>query len=332
MARLFFSSFFLLLFIIGCEDSFDPKGHYEEKMAVYSVLSTKSDIQYVRVYATYTTNGYDPFENTTDTAIRNATVTIQESNTAGQFTFGTPFFQFRDTTLQREDSSRYASTVNAYVNYSMKIKPGRSYLLSVFSQKYGQATSVITMPSQGSINASTFDIISPWGSDESLLRLSIGLSSGTRGYQVKFFVDYDVFIKDVGWKAQRIEIPQTILSGTDLTNMKAVYPQLIKRTSIGSGVNTVASYPFNVYTKIVYFLRQIYHTDDIKFKQAVLLLIQTESELYNYVNVVNGFFDPKSIRLDQPEYTNIKGGLGLFGGFVVDSTKFDLPSNFGFGR
>lgn len=332
MARLLGGSIVFLFFVVGCEDTFDPKGHYDEKMAVYSVLSTKSDTQYVRVYTTYTTNGYDPLENTTDTAIRNAIVTIQESNAAGQFTFGTSSFRFRDTTLQREDSSRYSPAVRAYVYFPMKIKQGRSYLLSVFSQKYGQATSTIAMPSQGSINASSFDIVDPWRSDEGLLRLSIGLSSATRGYQVKFFIDYDVFIRDVGWKAQQVEIPQTILSGTDLMDMKAIYPQLIKRTSIGSGVNTVASYPFSVYKKIIYFLRQTYHPDDIRFKQAVLLLIQTESELYNYVSVVNGFFDPKSIRLDQPEYTNIKGGVGLFGGFVEDSTKFVLPSSFGFGK
>lgn len=332
MSKLIFSSVVFLFFVVGCEDTFNPKGRYEEKMAVYSILSTKSDTQYVRAYTTYTTNEYDPFENATDTPIRNAIVTIQESNAAGQFTFGTSSFRFRDTTLQREDSSRYSPAVRAYVYYPMKIKQGRSYALSVVSQKYGQATATITMPSQGFINASSFDIVDPWRSDESLLRLSIGLSSATRGYQVKFFIDYDVYIRDVGWKAQRIEIPQTILSGTDLTNMKAIYPQLIKRTSLGSGINTVASFPFSVYTKIIYFLRQIYHTDDIRFKQAALLLIQTESELYNYVSVVNGFFDPKSIRLDQPEYTNIKGGLGLFGGFVVDSTKYDLPPNFGFGR
>lgn len=330
--RFFFGSIIFLFLLIGCDDTFNPKGRYDEKMAVYFILSAKSDTQYVRVYTTYNPSGYDPLENPADTPLRDAIVTLRESNSAGQFPAGTSSFQFRDTTLQRENTSRYSSSVIVYVYYPLKIKKGRSYSLSVFSPKYGQATSIITMPTQGSINATSFDILEPWRSNEGLLRLSIGLSPITKGYQVKFFIDYDVFIKDVGWKGQRVEIPQIILSGTDLTDMKAVYPKLIKRVSTGSGSGTVASYPFSVFAKIIYFLRQTYQPDDIRFKQAVLLLIQTESELYNYVSVVNGFFDPKSIRLDLPEYTNIRGGVGLFGGFVEDSVKYDLPSDFGFGK
>lgn len=332
MARLFLSSIIFFLLLVGCDDTFNPKGPYTEEMAVYSILSTKSDTQYVRVYTTYNPSGYDPFENVADTPIRNAIVTIKESNTAGQFPTGTPSFQFRDTTLQREDISRYPSAVIAYIYHPMKIKPGRSYSLSVFSPKYGQATSLITMPSQGSISASAIDIRDPWQSKDGNLSITVGLSPVAKGYQVKFFIDYDVFIKDVGWKGQRVEIPLSILNGTNLTDMKADYPKLVKRISTGGGTGTIASYPFSVFSKIIYFLRQTYHQDDIRFKQAVLLLLQTESDLYNYASIATGFFDPKSIRLDLPEYTNIKGGVGVFGGFVENSTKYDLPSDFGLGK
>lgn len=330
--RSLFGTIILLFLWAGCDNTFNPKGRYDEEMAVYSVLSTKSDTQYVRVYTTYNPSGYNPLENTVDTPIRGARVTIQESNAARQFLSGTSYYQFRDTTLRREDTSRYPSAVSAYISHPMKIKPGRSYFLSVNSPRYGQATSIITMPSQGAVIASSIDIQDPWQSLDGSLHISVGLSSITKGYQVKFFIDYAVFIKDVGWKEQRVEIPQAILSGTNLADMNAVYSKLIKRPTTSGGVGTVATYPLNVYAKIIYFLRQMYHTDDIRFKQAIFHLIQTESELYNYINIANGFSDPKSIRLDLPEYTNIKGGVGIFGGFVVDSAKYDLPSNFGFGK
>ncbi len=332
MARFLICSTIFIFLFVGCDDTFNPKGRYDDEMAVYSVLSTKSDIQYVRVYTTYNPNGYNPLENTADTPVLDAIVTMQESNTARQFPPGTLSFRFRDTTLQREDNDRYSSTIKAYVYSPMKIKPGRSYSLSVVSPKYGQATSLIAMPSPGSVSASTIDILDPWQSKGGSLSITVGLSPVAVGYQVKFFIDYDVFIKDVGWKAQRVEIPKTILSGTDLTDMRAEYPKLAKRVSTGNVSGTVASYPFIVFAKIIYFLRQMYHTDDIRFKQALLLLIQAESALYNYVSITNGFSDPKSIRLDLPEYTNIKGGVGVFGGFIEDSTKYDLPSNFGFGK
>ena len=50
----------VLQFGSGCQNSFNPKGPYEEQLVVYSVLSTRSDTQYVRVYATYNPPGFDP--------------------------------------------------------------------------------------------------------------------------------------------------------------------------------------------------------------------------------------------------------------------------------
>jgi hypothetical protein len=66
----------------------------------------------------------------------------------------------------------------------------------------------------------------------------------------------------------------------------------------------------------------------IRFKQDVFLLIQFDEPLYNYYFVANGFKDRSSIRLDEPNYTNLSGGVGIFGSLAVDSIAVPLPERF----
>ena len=65
---------------------------------------------------------------------------------------------------------------------------------------------------------------------------------------------------------------------------------------------------------------------DVYFRQANCYLVQTDQALYVYYNVANGFRDAFSIRMDQPDYSNIEGGLGVFGSYNVDKKSYELPS------
>jgi len=51
-----------------------------------------------------------------------------------------------------------------------------------------------------------------------------------------------------------------------------------------------------------------------------------EPALYNYYGIANGFRDPNTIRVDEPDFTNIAGGVGVFGGFVQDTLVVALPA------
>jgi hypothetical protein len=51
---------------------------------------------------------------------------------------------------------------------------------------------------------------------------------------------------------------------------------------------------------------------------------QVEENLYKYYNLANGFQDPYSIRTDQPDFSNIQGGLGIFGAMTLDSVRVDF--------
>ena len=61
--------------MLGCEEPFDPNAPFREELVIYSILSDISDVQYLRVYRTYDTPSFDPFEHLTDNGISGATVT-----------------------------------------------------------------------------------------------------------------------------------------------------------------------------------------------------------------------------------------------------------------
>ena len=67
----------------------------------------------------------------------------------------------------------------------------------------------------------------------------------------------------------------------------------------------------------------------ITFHRIVARVVQFEQGVHDYYNTVNGFRDPVSIRLDEADYSNIKGGKGVFGAYAIDSLVRDLPDNFG---
>ena len=80
-----------------------------------------------------------------------------------------------------------------------------------------------------------------------------------------------------------------------------------------------------------YALNQVrlrHQNDQLKFRSVLFVMTQVEPNLYNYYNIVNGFQDPNSIRTDHPDYTNIQGGIGVFGAMTHDSTLYTLPDDF----
>ncbi len=318
-------------FIAGCEDAISPKGPLDKKMVVYSILSNISDTQYVRIYSTYDPAGYNPLDNAADTPLQDATVKLAQ---------GAATFQFRDTTLLREDEARYSSSIAAYVLKPFKVQPGVQYTLTVASPTYGQSTAKITVPGRGAMKISDIFLLrDPWYTEDDL-DIQISISDVTKGFFVRFFLDYDYYVKDVGWKEQHLEIPLGLSNVININNYSAIYPQLVQRTSDpliritqpGKEPKENASFFNSVYRQMIKLVRATYHPDDLRMKRVVFQLIQTEPQLYNYYSVVSGFQDVKSIRIDKPDYTNMSGALGLFGGYTQDTISVSVPDTLGFGK
>ena len=78
--------------------------------------------------------------------------------------------------------------------------------------------------------------------------------------------------------------------------------------------------PKLVIEKMKYKLTNDFRAENITFSNSVQFVFCTyNTDLYRYVSFYEGFAD-YTVRLDKPNYTNIVGGMGIFGAAFVDST------------
>lgn len=301
----------------ACKESFEPKGLYEEKVVVFAILTTLSDTQYVRLYKTYNPSGFNPLEYTADNAIAGAQVSITD---------GSKVFPFRDTTIVRTDKSRYQTEIKAYVAYRFPVERGKTYSLSVQVEPGNVIRTELTVPPDATMRSDNFFIlINPFAFNDAI-DLKCFLSPLTRGYVVHTFVEYDLRVNN-SWTTRREEIPLGIRNYVDCKNYDPVYPQLQRRKA---GQPELSLYSVSSYLTT---LKKIWNSNpftDVRMKQVVFELTQFDRNLYDYFNIVNGFRDEFSIRTDEPDYSSIPGGLGIFGALTKQSLVVSIPETLGF--
>ena len=303
----------LLALMGGCENSFDPRGPYEKRLVVYSILSNRSDTQFVRVYTTYNPTGFNPDEVTSDSYIRKAVVTLTDDSTS---------YRLRDTTLFRVDKSRYTDDLGAYVANPCLVRLGKTYRLSVASSE-GAIEAAVQVPGKGLlIPNNPFIIAAPEKYGNQDITVTIMISSLTRGYLVRLYLEYEVWT-GTQWIGKREEIPVSALSVSG-TGIRYEYPKLTRRTTDVAQPYVNIHFPIGTYTTVFKRISEQYGSDGFRIRRATYILTQVEANLYKYYNLVNGFQDQYSIRTDQPDYSNINGGLGVFGAMTEDSVSVEF--------
>lgn len=302
--------------LVSCDSEFNPKGSYEERVVLYSILMTRTDTQYVRLYTTYDPPAFDPQEVTNEQPIRNATVVVRQGGTA---------YQFRDTMVTRDDPQRYGGLVPAYVAYPFRVTGSQVYSMSVESPTHGSITASTTVPGRGDITVlNPFVLRSPQSFNENII-ISARISPPARGFLLKMFIDYEVRFNQI-WSPRRVEVPREVVETGE--GRRFVYPQLVRRTTVPVSAGSLNAESV-VFTRAGYeaVLQQLFNdfgSENLRFSQVVLVLTQVDENLYTYYNLANGFQDEFSIRTDQPDYSNIRGGYGVFGSMTEDSTVVSL--------
>jgi hypothetical protein len=292
----------------GCDQVFDPRGPYQKRLVVYSVLSNRSDSQYVRIYTTYNPSGFDPLSNSTDTYVRNAKVTVTDDSTT---------YTLKETVIPRDDRSRYASDLIAYSAFPCRLRPGKQWSLTITSEQ-GDAAAQVVVPAHGTVyNNTPYIFVAPRKHREDI-PVSIGLSPVAYAYLVRVYVKFDV------WNGQSLVHMQTevpLAGDTTGDSQQFTYPRLVRRPDLSHPYLNII-YPHRMYLALYINLLQQYGSFGLT--SATFILTQVDINLYNYYNLTNGFRDRYSIREDQPDFSNIVGGYGVFGAMVEDSIVVDL--------
>ena len=315
----------LICAIVGaCNQPFDPRGPLDQKMVVFSILSTDRSQQIVRVEPDYMPNDYDPLAYTSDNSIAEASVTLKS---------GSLTFRLRDTTFLRSDTSRYKSPLRCYVLNAFSPEYGKSYQINVQSAQFGSVSGTVLVPAKPAISleiTSYLVLDSPLiARPEANILFPIVCGKNARAFIGRMFVYYDVVV-DGEWVERRSEIPVSFkYSGTEDFQFLS-YGSL---TQVPTNMHAVGVYNNLFYSKVLGTLAyETYVDTKIVFNRVVFTVLQVDPNLYKYYIVTHAFNDPHSARLDEPEFSNILKGEGIVGAYTLDSLVHVLPEGFGFNK
>jgi len=317
-------NFLATLFLLSCNQPFDPRAPFQEQLVVFSVLSTDRNVQFVRVERNYTPPDFDPLAVVADKAIPDAQVTVTDGITT---------YRLRDTTLPRLDTSRFKSPIHSFVLSPFSPQAGRTYRVTVQSPGLVSATATATVPAK---SFPSMGITAPMvlnnpgahdGNDE--LLFNAVLSSFTKGFIGRLYIDYDVLIGSE-WVAGRTEVPLVFVNPKVPDPKYVIYPQLIARTSTGFVGLVFKNSLYTATLNSISFDR--YKSNKLIFNRLVFQVLQVDKNLFNYYNVAHAYRDAQSMRLDEPMVSNVAGGVGLVGAYALDSLVHLLPEDFAYNK
>jgi hypothetical protein len=306
----------LAMVIAGCAESFNPTTTGPRPLVVFAVLQAASDTQTVRVHQTMEPNVGDPQPLPAPGAV----VTIGSSS-------GSVVFQPVD--LPGEPGTT-AATIPAFRAAPFVPVRGATYTLSV-STPSGVATGTTVVPDYHPDAVSVQNVLlledpSRYESGSAVI-ISAVLSAQTMGLAIRLFIEFEVF-KGTTWVRERREVPKTYVAGASDTLNVPVYPNLVRRTSVsGSSLRQrdVATFSNWVYGRVLKSIVRDYPPAAVRTLNAVVILHQADRHFFTYYTYANHFQDRFSIRLDQPDYTNMTGALGVFGSLTTDTLSLPLP-------
>lgn len=321
MNRLFKAILASILFCMlfqSCDDSFSPSGPEVPRMIVYSVLTTQSDIQYVRVYRNYFPKDNNPQNIILDTPVKDAIVTISD---------GTTTFTFHDTLVARDDSSRYKEPVFAYVANGFRAKPGSVYTLDVTSPTSGHVTATTRVPTPSTFTIDYFYYFEkPYAFPRVIPQVSFSLSSYTSAYMIKLFIEYEADT-NTGRDIFRREVPERLIVVSCFFEIyDYFYPKITRRTNTASAnLEFRGTQHFNSFS----YRRSVELVNERNlnpaFRKVVFYNTQFDENWYRYYSTARTFQDRFTARLDEPDFTTLTGGVGLFAAMTVDSAAHQLP-------
>ncbi len=312
MKRILILTPLLIFFVLvsGCENSFDPKKNYQDKYMINLVIKGDSVNQLAVVAKSYDVPGFNPGQNTTSPFVSGARISIAS-------TFYDLTYTFRDT-VSTDIGSKYGSPAPVYKLSQMRARSNDTLTLFATMPDGTTLTSKCVVPRDLDFRLSK-QYISTVTDNPLEKALTIQWSAPTEYIFVPKLTLYYATDKNGVVTGYKKEIPLKFadVAGT----LKPLYPGVTR--------DKILIYEYAAINKI---LRDISEGDNDKYsyviQDAILEVLVMDRNLGNYYGSTEGFLDDYSVRLDEVVFSNIQGGLGVFGAYLVSSRKLNVEENF----
>jgi hypothetical protein len=304
----------------GCTESFDPTVPGTRPFAVFAPLHAGTDTQFVRLTATSDPTDASP----AIVPVPGAVVTVAGPG-------GTVTYQ---PVVRPGEPGSPDSIIVEYRADGFRPVRGGAYLLQV-SAPAGAAMASIVIPASTGTPITTRDpfILSQPHSYplETPIVVNVSLSNESMGYMVRLLIEYEVNRAGV-WELEREEVPLAYTNIASAEDPGPIFPMLARRTNtpgVGGGLPPPETVFFSnrVYEKTISLIHGRFGSANLRMRRALFVLLQADRHLFTYYAYANSFDDRFTIRLDQPDYSNVQGALGIFGAMASDTLAQTLPAN-----
>lgn len=329
MKKLFILLLSALIALVSCEENFSPKIDFEDEYAVHCIIGVSAVwpqfTPTVYITSLYDVPGLNPELNEKDPAVSGATVTLS-------YKHETKYDLIEDTSIVYHPE--YPDSI-IYIRYNKYNNP---YIF------YTDSTSI-------PVRSTTFrlDVELP---DGKLLfaetkfprgvffEYSYNFSSGftalierwkTGNYWTIFWEPHDdqlyfssldlsyIIEKDSVLLYRTKEVPLEYITGNN--ESVPVYPTYKKFGEL--------NYHFDSVDKFFKSLsEEISEGENIVIRDMTLNVVQFDRELARYYSSTNGYLDEHSVRLDEHIYSNINGGIGIFGTYKINKIPIGVDPRY----
>ncbi len=295
-----------IFLFISCDENVNPKVPFTERYILNLVLRGDTSYQVATLSHSYDVSGLNPYDNKYDPAIRKADIRIWHDDKV---------LVMRDTVIVREDTSRYKDSVYCYYLKNFNIITGKPIEVRVVTRNGMKLYAQTKIPQVLLFDSLDFEIPNKnksdfsfyWhGTDESIY------------YIARFRIFYRLTEPEgVHWSSK--EVPLAYAVQNDKKN--PVYPAITKQNFISFQYEALDS-----------AMKQIGENEANKSKYEIydskLELLILDKVLSNYYSSIHSYLDEYSIRIDENDYTNISGGLGIFGAYLKQNYKILLKQEY----
>lgn len=289
--------------VMGCsEENFNPKGEFKDKYILSCILRSDTTVQIAILSRSYNADGFDPAENKTDPALEGADIRLW---------VGDSVYILKSGEIPRTDSSRYNSSIKYYYAENVTLPRNKKAEILAVLQNGRKLHASTTIPKP--VTSDPFaeeEIIPPSGRNYTLATW-LSNSDPHTFYYPRFSLIY--FKLENG-------VPVRYLKRLPVRYVNSGDGKLVP---VFAAPTTSASYVIEM-DAINRTMQEISAGDQNKQNYVVLTVMaeimtmdENLSAYYSASKILdNGF----SVKLDQTDFTNIEGGLGIFASFA--NTKF----------
>jgi len=284
----------IIPFINSCDESFNPYTTFKQNYGVACILRSDTTLQITSLFKSYLD------EN------NNQPKLFFEDNADVRIWRGDSVYRLTDTMFVLSESN---DSIKCYYSNKFIIDSNEDIEIEILLSNGKRLKGISKTPSDISFKNTSEVIIPPVNKD--IIQILWNPAGLENFYTAQMKIKCEMIENGTNKIFYRV-LPKSIVTVDGITT--PVYPKPGKSASVVYNIDAISWY-------LQSFADSLSNSNAVTIHQSIEVEIITfDREVSRYISVSNSSTDNLSIRFDEGEYTNISGGLGIFGSQI--STKY----------